>query len=279
TEPFGMRLNVISAGWDDGGNVVNMAEVSAMALQHKPKMIIAGADGGLRPLDWEALRTIADSVGAYLVADVSACAPLVCADAWPSPFPHCHVAVLNASLTLMGATGSLVMSSSDELFDLLEEGAFICTTKVPSIHALAGLAAALRQASEASAWASSAVFNASVLCHRLSCFGVELISNGTSSHTLAISTRTIKAEPEIIAQTLSQLGIAVDVSRLHGPSLWLNMGQVTAMNFTIKHLFMIADTIVAAIESDFALGRLSFESYERSRRRHAALSRLTTTLV
>ncbi|MFP3037715.1 MAG: hypothetical protein ACKER6_01415, partial [Candidatus Hodgkinia cicadicola] len=279
TEPFGMRLNVISAGWDDGGNVVNMAEVSAMALQHKPKMIIAGSDGGLRPLDWEALRTIADSVGAYLVADVSACAPLICAGVWSSPFPHCHVAVLNASLTLMGATGSLLMTSCNELVGPLGEGAFLCTTKAPSIHALAGLAAALRQASEASAWASSAVFNASVLCHRLSCFGVKLVSNGTSSHVLAISTRDIKAEPEIIAQTLSQLGIAVDVSRLHGPSLWLNMGQVTAMNFTIKHMFMIADTIVTAIESDYAIERLSFELYDRARKRHEALSRLTTTLI
>ncbi|MFP3037621.1 MAG: hypothetical protein ACKER6_00845 [Candidatus Hodgkinia cicadicola] len=278
-ELFGMNVQIVPAGWDIDKAIVNMAEVSAMALQHKPKMIIAGADGGLRPLDWKALRAIADSVNAYLVADVSACAALICGRAWPSPFPHCHVAVLNASSALMGASGSLLMTSNAELVALLREGVFICSSSAPSIHALAGLAAALREASQASAWAASGVFNASVLCHRLSCFGVELIACGTSSHTLAISTRNIKTEPELIARTLSQLGFAVTPSRLHGPSLWLNVGRVTAFGFTLKHIFMIAEVLSDVLESIRTLGNLTFELHERALRRHTALLRQTTTLI
>lgn len=119
----GKWFNVVSYNVDEKTNLIDMAEIE-LALEHKPKIIIAGGSGYSRFWDFEGFRRIADLVGAYFFVDMAHFAGLVAGGAHPSPFPHAHVATTTTHKTLRGPRGGLILTNDPDIAKKINSAIF-----------------------------------------------------------------------------------------------------------------------------------------------------------
>ena len=106
----GKLFNAVQYGIDPATGVVNYDEIEKLALEHKPKMVIAGFSAYSQVIDWARFRAIADKVGAYLFVDMAHVAGLVAAGVYPSPLPHAHVVTSTTHKTLRGPRGGIILA-------------------------------------------------------------------------------------------------------------------------------------------------------------------------
>jgi glycine hydroxymethyltransferase len=125
---------------------IDMAQVEALAKEHKPKIIIAGGSGYSRIWDFEAFRKIADSVGAYFMVDMAHFAGLVAAGLHPSPFPHAHVVTTTTHKTLRGPRGGMVLTNDEDIAKKINSAVFPGLQGGPLMHVIAAKAVAFGEA-------------------------------------------------------------------------------------------------------------------------------------
>jgi glycine hydroxymethyltransferase len=170
---------------------VDYDEVARLAEQHRPKLIIAGGSAIPRVLDFPRLRAIADSVGAYLLADVAHFAGLIAAGLYPSPFPHAHVVTTTTHKTLRGPRGGMILTNDEEIAKKVNSAIFPGIQGGPLMHVIAAKAVAFGEAlrPEFRAYAARVIANAQALADQLQKGGLDIVTGGTDTHLVLVDLR------------------------------------------------------------------------------------------
>ena len=170
--------------------LVNYEQIEALALEHKPKMIVAGFSAYSRVLDWARFRAIADQVGALLFVDMAHVAGLVAAGEYPNPLPHADVVTTTTHKTLRGPRGGMILArANDAITKKLNSMVFPGTQGGPLMHVIAAKAVALLEAlqPEFKQYQRQVVANARAMCAALAARGYGIVSGGTDNHLLLLS--------------------------------------------------------------------------------------------
>ncbi len=186
----GKYFNIVHYGVDPQTERIDYDAVRALALEHHPKMIIAGASAYPRVIDFAAFRKIADEVGAYLMVDMAHIAGLVAAGIHPSPVPHADVVTTTTHKTLRGPRGGLILCRH-KLEEKIDKAIFPGTQGGPLMHIIAAKAVALGEAltPEFTVYQNNIVKNARTLAESLTERGIRLISGGTDNHLMLLDLR------------------------------------------------------------------------------------------
>ncbi|SEP83680.1 glycine hydroxymethyltransferase [Ectothiorhodospira magna] len=175
-------------GIDDQG-YIDYDQVEALALEHKPKMIVAGFSAYSRVVDWQRFRDIADTVGAYLMVDMAHVAGLVAGGVYPNPVQIADVTTSTTHKTLRGPRGGIILARSNpELEKKFNSLVFPGTQGGPLMHAIAGKAVAFKEALEPEfkAYQQQVVANARVMAAELMARGYKVVSGGTDNHLFLV---------------------------------------------------------------------------------------------
>ncbi len=186
----GKWFNAVTYGINDQG-LIDYDAAEKMALEHKPKMIIAGASAYARVIDFKRLREIADKVGAILFADVAHYAGLIVGGSYPNAFPHAHVVTTTTHKTLRGPRGGAIMTNDEAMAKKINSAVFPGLQGGPLEHVIAAKAVAFGEAlkPEFKLYAKAVVDNARVLAQTLVEGGLDIVSGGTDSHMMLVDLR------------------------------------------------------------------------------------------
>ena len=188
----GKWFEVVSYGVREDTETIDYDEVRSIALQHKPRLIIAGATAYPRLIDFAAFREIADEVGAILMVDAAHFIGLVAGKAIPSPVPYADVVTFTTHKVLRGPRGGMILAKAEHAA-AIDKAVFPMMQGGPLMHAVAAKAVALKEAStpEYQAYAAQVVRNAQALSASLEAEGMRPVSGGTDTHLALIDLRGI----------------------------------------------------------------------------------------
>ena len=184
----GKIYNAVQYGIDENG-LIDYAEVERLAVEHKPKMIIAGFSAYSRTLDFPKFREIADKVGAYLFVDMAHVAGLVAAGLYPNPMPYADVVTTTTHKTLAGPRGGLILArENEEITKKLNSLVFPGIQGGPLMHVIAGKAVAFKEALEPAFkdYQKQVVANARIMAETLIARGYKIVSGGTDNHLMLV---------------------------------------------------------------------------------------------
>ena len=190
----GKLFNAVQYGVNDAG-LIDYDEVERLALEHKPKMVVAGFSAYSQVVDWARFRAIADKVGAYLFVDMAHVAGLVAAGVYPSPLPHAHVVTSTTHKTLRGPRGGIIVASragmgeqAEELEKKLQSIVFPGIQGGPLMHVIAAKAVAFKEALEPEFrdYQQQVVKNAQAMAQVLQARGYKIVSGGTRNHLMLV---------------------------------------------------------------------------------------------
>ncbi|MGA2862155.1 MAG: serine hydroxymethyltransferase [Steroidobacteraceae bacterium] len=189
---LGMSLlfHAFQYGVHPDSGLINYEQIEALALEHKPKMIVAGFSAYSRVIDWARLRTIADQVGALLFVDMAHVAGLVAAGEYPNPLPYADVVTTTTHKTLRGPRGGMILArANDALTKKINSMVFPGTQGGPLMHVIAAKAVALLEALQPDfkQYQRQVVANARAMCAVLASRGYGIVSGGTDNHLLLLS--------------------------------------------------------------------------------------------
>ena len=187
---------------------IDYAEVERLALEHRPKLIIAGFSAYPRELDWAKFRAIADMVGAYLMVDMAHIAGLVAAGVHASPVPHAHVTTSTTHKTLRGPRGGIIMTNDEEIAKKINSAVFPGLQGGPLMHVIAGKAVAFGEALQPDfkRYIGNVVANARALGEVLVAGGVDLVTGGTDNHLLLVDLRPMGLKGNATEHALERAG-------------------------------------------------------------------------
>jgi glycine hydroxymethyltransferase len=169
-------------------HLIDYDQAAELALEHKPKVVIAGGSAYSRAIDFKRFREIADSVGAILMCDVAHYAGLIVAGEYPNPFPHAHVVTTTTHKTLRGPRGGMILTNDPKLAKKINSAIFPGLQGGPLMHVIAAKAVAFGEAlrPEFKLYARQVMDNARALADALQSAGFKIVSNGTDSHMLLV---------------------------------------------------------------------------------------------
>ncbi|MER2528791.1 MAG: serine hydroxymethyltransferase [Candidatus Competibacter denitrificans] len=186
----GKLYNAVQYGIKPDTGEIDYEQVEALALEHRPKMIVAGFSAYSLILDWARFRAIADQVGAYFFADMAHVAGLVAADLYPSPVPFADVVTTTTHKTLRGPRGGLILARANpDIEKKLNSLVFPGTQGGPLMHVIAAKAVAFKEAlqPEFKTYQQQVVKNAKAMAGVLQERGYQIVSNGTENHLFLLS--------------------------------------------------------------------------------------------
>ena len=188
----GKWFEVVSYGVREDTETIDYDEVRSIALQHKPRLIIAGATAYPRLIDFAAFRAIADEVGAILMVDAAHFIGLVAGKAIPSPVPYADVVTFTTHKVLRGPRGGMILAKAEHAA-AIDKAVFPMMQGGPLMHAVAAKAVALKEAStpEYQSYAAQVIRNAQALTAALADEGMRPVSGGTDTHLALIDLRGI----------------------------------------------------------------------------------------
>ncbi|MCE2716135.1 MAG: serine hydroxymethyltransferase [Pseudomonadota bacterium] len=202
----GKWFNIVSYGVDDTTHLIDYDEVETKALEHKPKLIIAGASAYPRFIDFHRFKKIADKVGAYLMVDMAHYAGLIAGGVYPTPVPFADVITSTTHKTLRGTRGSIIITNREDMAKKINSAVFPGLQGGPLLHAIAGKAVAFGEAlqPEFKDYAFQIVKNAKALGEVLHEGGIKLLTDGTDCHMLLLDLRPIGITGKDAADVLEQ---------------------------------------------------------------------------
>ena len=190
----GKLFNVVQYGVDEKG-LIDYDEVERLALEHKPKMVVAGFSAYSQVIDWSRFRAIADKIGAYLFVDMAHVAGLIAAGVYPNPVPHAHVVTSTTHKTLRGPRGGIIVASrasmgdaADEIEKKLQSIVFPGIQGGPLMHVIAAKAVAFKEALEPAfkTYQQQVVKNAQAMARTLIERGYKIVSGSTHNHLMLV---------------------------------------------------------------------------------------------
>ena len=253
----GMYFNVLGYGVDDNG-LIDYDNVQELANQHKPKLIICGASNYSKVIDFKRFREIADSVGAYLLADIAHIAGLVAAGVHPSPAGYAQFVTTTTHKTLRGPRGGIVMCD-EEFANIIDKAVFPGIQGGPLEHIIAGKAVALKEAASDvfKTYAENIVKNAKALAKGLIDNGLDIVGGMTENHLMTLDlTKTGKTGKDM-ANILEVVGITANKNTVPNDpqspfvtsGIRLGAAAVTTRGFDEKAMAEIANIISEAIKN------------------------------
>ena len=186
----GKLYNAIAYGLDEN-EVLDYAEVERLALEHKPKMIVAGASAYALQIDWAKFREIADKVGAYLFVDMAHYAGLIAGGEYPNPVPFCDFVTTTTHKTLRGPRGGVILCRDNTHEKALNSAIFPSLQGGPLMHVIAAKAVAFKEAlqPEFKQYAKQVRINAAAMAEELVKRGLRIVSGRTESHVFLVDLR------------------------------------------------------------------------------------------
>ena len=205
----GKWFNSIQYGVNKEDGIIDYNEMETLAIEHKPKLIIAGASAYSRHIDFKKIRIIADKVGAYFLADIAHYSGLIAAGEYPNPIEYAHVATTTTHKTLRGPRGGMILSNDLELGKLFDKAIFPGIQGGPLMHVIAAKAAAFGEAlrPEFKNYIKQIIINAKTLAKELDDQGVKIVSGGTDSHVILCDLRPFGITGKISEESLDRAGI------------------------------------------------------------------------
>ena len=207
----GIQYNFIEYGVNKETEMIDYEEVRAIALKHKPKMIVAGASAYSRTIDFAKFREIADEIGAYLFVDMAHIAGLVAAGLHPNPVPHAHFVTSTTHKTLRGPRGGLILTT-EEFAKKIDKTIFPGIQGGPLMHVIAAKAVAFGEAlqPEFKEYQKQVVANAKVLADSLTAEGVRIVSGGTDNHVMLLDVSALGLTGKVAEHVLDEVGITAN---------------------------------------------------------------------
>lgn len=217
----GKWFKIIPYGVRQDTHLVDMEEVRRLALEHKPRMIIAGFSAYPRKLDFKAFADIAHEVGAYLFVDMAHVAGLVATKLYPDPLPYADVVSTTTHKTLRGPRGGMILCKTEDRLDQagkktlaqkIDSAIFPGTQGGPLDHVIAGKAVALHEAKQASfiTYQKQVLSNAQAMAEIFLAEGARLVSGGTDNHLLLVDVTPWGVGGKEAEGWLEQAGISVN---------------------------------------------------------------------
>ena len=209
----GKYWNIVPYGVSEKENVIDYEEVRRLALECKPKLILAGASAYPRIIDFEKFSAIAKEVGAYLMVDMAHIAGLVAAGKHPSPVPYADVVTTTTHKTLRGPRGGLILSNDEEIAKLINKAIFPGTQGGPLMHTITAKAVCFGEAlkPEFTTYAEQILKNSSAMAKQLLEEGFKLVSGGTDNHLMLVDLTGMKVDTGKEAEhLLDEVGITVN---------------------------------------------------------------------
>ena len=185
----GKLYNPIQYGLNPETGLVDYDQVEALAIEHKPAMIIAGFSAYSGIMDWARFREIADKVGAYLMVDMAHVSGLVAAGVYPNPVPHAHVVTSTTHKTLRGPRGGFIITNDETVAKKCNSAVFPGGQGGPLCHVIAAKAIAFKEAAsdEFVTYQKQVVANAQAMAATFIERGINIVSNGTENHLMLVS--------------------------------------------------------------------------------------------
>ena len=213
----GNYFNIVPYGVDPVTHTINYDEVRRLAVENKPKLILAGASAYPRLIDFAKFREIADEVGAYLLVDMAHIAGLVAAGVHPSPVPYADVVTTTTHKTLRGPRGGLILCR-EEYAKAIDKAIFPGTQGGPLMHIISAKAVALGEAmtDEFKAYGRRVVENAAVLSKELMARGFSLVSGGTDNHLMLLDLRNSDLTGKELEARLDEVHITANKNTVPG---------------------------------------------------------------
>ncbi|MAC40669.1 MAG: serine hydroxymethyltransferase [Pelagibacterales bacterium] len=205
----GKWFDSVQYGVNEDNGLIDYDELESLAVQHNPKLIIAGASAYSRHIDFKKIRSIADKVGAYFLADIAHYSGLIAAGEYPNPLQYAHVATTTTHKTLRGPRGGMILSNDEDLGKLFDKAIFPGIQGGPLMHVIAAKAAAFGEAlkPDFKKYIKQIILNAKTLSSELEKQGVNIVSGGTDSHVILCDLRPIKLTGKVSEESLDRAGI------------------------------------------------------------------------
>lgn len=213
----GKYFNFVSYGLDDETETINYDTVQALAEEHKPKLIVAGASAYPRAIDFKRLSEIAKSVGALLMVDMAHIAGLVAAGLHQSPVPYADITTTTTHKTLRGPRGGLILTNDEALAKKINSAIFPGTQGGPLMHTIAAKAVCFGEAlkPEFKEYQTRIVENAKALAEGLIKRGFNLVSGGTDNHLMLVDLRPFNITGKELERRLDEVYITVNKNAIH----------------------------------------------------------------
>jgi len=207
----GAIWRAVHYGVNPASGLIDYDQVRDLALEHRPRLIVAGASAYSRIIDFAAFRSVADEVGASFLVDMAHFAGLVAGGVYPSPVPHAHVVTTTTHKTLRGPRGGLILSG-EALGKAIDKSIFPGTQGGPLMHIIAAKAVAFAEAmtAEFKAYSRRTVANARRLADALIERGLAIVSGGTDSHLMLVDLRPRGLTGKVAEELLVRSGITVN---------------------------------------------------------------------
>lgn len=254
----GKQYNFVEYGVDEKTQLVDYDLVREAALEHKPKMIVAGASAYSRTLDFAKFREIADEIGAYFMVDMAHIAGLVATGLHPNPVPHAHFVTSTTHKTLRGPRGGLILCT-EEFAKKIDKTIFPGIQGGPLMHVIAAKAVAFGEAQqpEFKTYTEQVVKNAKVLADTLMAEGVDVVSGGTDNHLMLLDLRSLNLTGKVAEYLLDEVGITTNKNTIpfdpESPfvtsGLRLGTPAVTSRGFTEESMKETASIIASILKN------------------------------
>ena len=253
----GKYFNVVPYGVNDEG-YIDYDEVRRIALECKPKLIVAGASAYARAIDFKRFREIADEVGAYLMVDMAHIAGLVATGEHLSPIPYAHVTTTTTHKTLRGPRGGMILSSNEvnEKFNF-NKAVFPGIQGGPLMHVIAAKAVRFKEAlsDEFKEYGKNIVKNAAALAAALKERGFDLVSGGTDNHLMLVDLQNLELTGKEVEKLLDSVNITCNKNAVPNDpkspfvtsGIRLGTAAITSRGFKEDDMVVIADAIKAAV--------------------------------
>jgi glycine hydroxymethyltransferase len=253
----GQLYRVVGYPVDRDSERIDMEVVRQLALEHRPKMIIAGASAYSRLIDFAAFRTVADEIGAFLLADVAHIAGPIAAGLHPDPVPHAHVVTSTTHKTLRGPRSGIAFGNDLDVGAKVDRAVFPGSQGGPLMHVIAAKAVAFLEALQPSfrAYQQAVLDNARALASALQARGWRIVSGGTDNHLLLVDLRPQGLTGKRAVELLDPVHITVSKSMVpfDDKKPWITSGirlgaaALTSRGFTAAEMAAVADLLDRAL--------------------------------
>ena len=254
----GKYFKIVPYGVDDNG-FIDYDRLREIALEARPKMIIAGASAYARTIDFGKFREVADEVGAFLMVDMAHIAGLVAAGLHPSPIPYADVTTTTTHKTLRGPRGGMILSSNavNEKYNF-NKAIFPGTQGGPLMHVIAAKAVCFREAlsDEFKAYQKGIIDNAQALCKGLMERGIKIVSGGTDNHLMLVDLTNFGLTGKAVEKLLDKAHITCNKNTIPGDpqspfvtsGIRLGTPAVTSRGMNTEDMDRIAEAIALVVK-------------------------------
>jgi len=255
----GKLFRTIQYGVDPKTEVIDYDQVRQLAVEHKPKIIVAGGSAYSRTIDFKRFREIADEVGAYLVVDMAHFAGLVAADIYPNPAEYAHIVTSTTHKTLRGPRGGLILTNDQEIYKAINKTVFPGTQGGPLMHIIAAKAVCFKEAMTPAfvEYQKQIVANAKALAQELSALGLRIVSGGTDTHLMLVDLNPLNVTGKAAEKALERCGITVNKNTIPNETrspfvasgIRIGTPAVTTRGMKEKEMREIASLIVKVLKN------------------------------